>query len=208
MSPDRPFGPWAFPTSFFFDAMARLTTLLLLLVATATVAMAQSDSTGRHTYIDVIQLEVSDPLYGPGNLIAVNPLKFFWLYNLSYYHRLSATFVLGGGVQIPSKSSLRGVGAQIELRFHPGRRALEGVYVAPSVGFTSLSLKEGDATATALSIGALVGYDWLFGEKLAVGIGIGYDHYFLSPSDGASEQDFSPFDTGLPAPRLEIGYAF
>ncbi len=161
-----------------------------------------------------------DPSLANSNMIVINPLKFFWMYNASYYHRLSSSMVIGGGLQVPSVSGISGFGANAEIRFHLSNKAMRGFYIAPNVSFTSLSTTveatqftdEYTAKANAFSIGALLGWQWFPGDDFAMGLGIGADYYILSTSDSENEdntvEEFGSFKGTLPALRFDIGYAF
>jgi hypothetical protein len=138
------------------------------------------------------------------DILLVNPLKFILLYNLSYMHRVSSSTVIGGGIQIPTPAGLHGVGFNAEVRIHPSGKAPRGFYIAPNVGYTSLSA--GKSTANPLSVGVLLGWQWFPGDDFAIGLGIGVDYY--SGSTSVSDEEIGKFDGTVPALRFDIGYAW
>ena len=167
------------------------------------------------TYTDIKKEEDITPRH---NLIAINPLKFFIMYNLSYYHAFNNKVAVGIGAQMPTISSTKGFGANAEVRFYPSGKALRGFYVAPNLSFNTLTYdgyyydettggttREENATAT--SIGLLVGWQWFPGDDFAIGLGIGLDYYFLSGEDRYRSL-FNSFDGTAPALRFDIGYAW
>jgi hypothetical protein len=138
------------------------------------------------------------------NILLINPLKFFIFYNLSYMHRVSTDVVVGGGLQTPTIGGIDGWGINAELRIHPSSKAPRGFYIAPNFSYNSLSI--GSTTATPMSLGILLGWQWFPGDEFAMGLGIGIDHYWGSASDKNS--DFGRYDGNAPALRFDIGYAW
>jgi hypothetical protein len=195
---------------------------------TSTVSFAQIKTEGTVTEVDSATGQVKTTTYTEvkkeeditprGNMITVNPLKFFLFYNLSYYHAFSNNIAAGVGVQMPTLSGLSGFGVNAEMRFYPSKKALRGFYVAPNVSYNSLTNDDtsfdenGNPTfqssdATSFSVGALVGWQWFPGDDFAIGLGIGYDYYFIS-GDIVSGSSLDKLDGGAPALRFDIGYAW
>jgi hypothetical protein len=137
-------------------------------------------------------------------ILLVNPLKFFLFYNLSYMHRVSSDIVVGGGFQLPTIAGINGWGVSAEVRIHPSGKAPRGFYIAPNFGYNSLSA--GSSTATPISVGILLGWQWFPGDDFAMGLGIGVDHY--SGSTSVNDTDLWKFDGNVPALRFDIGYAW
>lgn len=195
-----------------------MTACAMLACATAsaqtktTETVTTRDSTGKETTTQVTKVSTSEDITPRSNLITINPLKFFLLYNISYYHRINDVIVIGGGVQTPAISELQGWGIQAEARFHPSRKALRGFYVAPNISYNRLWVSSDDPgedpTATAFSVGVLVGWQWFPGDEFAIGLGLGYDRWFLSTNNDDETDRFDSFSGGAPALRFDIGYAF
>lgn len=207
--------------------------LFFLLIAcsallTSSLSFAQIKTEGKVTEVDSATGQVKTTTYTDikkeeditprTNMITINPLKFFLFYNLSYYHAFSNNIAGGIGVQMPTLSGLSGFGVNAEMRFHPSKKALRGFYVAPNVSYNSLTNdydtydQDGNprfqsSNATSFSVGALVGWQWFPGDDFAIGLGIGYDYYFIS-GDIVSGSSLSKLDGGAPALRFDIGYAW
>lgn len=182
---------------------------------TVTEVDSATGQTKTTTYVDVKKEEDITPRT---NMIALNPLKFFLFYNLSYYHAFNNNIAAGVGIQIPTIKSIGGFGANAEMRFYPSKKALRGFYVAPNISFNSLTYDgyyydettgstTREETATSTSIGLLVGWQWFPGDDFAIGLGIGIDYYFLSGEERYSSL-FNSFDGTAPALRFDIGYAW
>jgi hypothetical protein len=138
------------------------------------------------------------------SMIVINPLKFFVFYNISYFHRVSPTVVVGGGFQFPTMSEWSGFGVLAEVRLHPSGKALRGFYVAPNISYNHL--EEGGEETSPFSVGALVGWQWFPGDEFAMGLGIGADYYIGSvTTNGVENDDYHGF---LPLVRFDIGYAW
>lgn len=205
--------------------MRRLTVAALVaLVSLTTMATAQTrteetvtttDSTGKEVTSKVVRVGTSEDITIRTNMIVVNPLKMFLFYNLSYYHALSKSIVVGGGLQMPTISGISGFGANAEMRWHPSGKAMRGFYVAPNVSFNSLTnTTEFDnstieSSVTPISLGVLVGWQWFPGDDFAIGLGLGVDYYWVSAdaTDGETSV-FDSYDGTAPALRFDIGYAW
>lgn len=175
-------------------------------------------ATGQVKTTQYTELKKEEDITPRTNMITINPLKFFLFYNLSYYHAFSNNIAAGIGVQMPTLSGLSGFGVNAEMRFHPSKKALRGFYVAPNVSYNSLTNdydtydENGNpqfesSNATSFSVGALVGWQWFPGDDFAIGLGIGYDYYFIS-GDIATGSSLEKLDGGAPALRFDIGYAW
>jgi hypothetical protein len=177
---------------------------------TRTEVDSTSGKTTTTTYVEVKKEEDITPRT---NMIVVNPLKFWLFYNLSYYHAISPSAVIGGGLQMPTPESISGFGANAEMRFHPSKKALRGFYIAPNVSYNHLTYEyyffdDTTRTVDAFSVGVLLGWQWFIGDDFAIGLGIGYDHYFLLGNEQEYFTLFGDYDGGTPALRFDIGYAW
>jgi hypothetical protein len=103
--------------------------------------------------------------------------------NFSYERALSdnSSFQLGlyyTGFSIEN-TNWRGIGITPEYRFYISGEVLDGVYVAPFLRYQNISLtndgSDGKATLNSFGGGAVIGRQWLFGEKFTLDI-------FLGPS--------------------------
>jgi hypothetical protein len=180
-------------------------------------------STGQRRVVSSETVHTTEDITTRNSMLVINPLKFFLYYNLSYYQRLSNTLVVGGGLQMPTISEIGGFGANAEIRLHPSGKAMRGFYVAPNVSFNVLSTdfrtdynpetdqyETREESASAFSVGGLVGWQWFPGDDFAMGLGIGLDYYFLSSSvdDELGSNPFSSYNGTAPAFRFDIGYAW
>ena len=159
---------------------------------------------GDTTMVESIILSQSEDITPRTGMLIVNPLKFLLFYNLSYYHRVSSSVVLGGGLQFPTPKEVNGFGLNAELRFYPSGKSPRGFYVAPNVSYNIL--RSGGEEANPFSIGALIGWQWFPGDDFALGMGIGADYYSGSVSEEAGE--ITQFNGWAPALRFDIGYAW
>ena len=74
--------------------------------------------------------------------------------------------------------------------------------MAPNVSYNTLSID--DESASAYSIGILIGWQWFPGDDFAMGLGIGVDYY----KGSSDHEDFLKYDGTSPALRFDIGYAW
>ena len=139
-------------------------------------------------------------------MVIINPLKFLIFYNISYFHKVSESVIIGGGLQVPTPSGWSGFGINAEVRFHPSGKNMRGFYIAPNFSYNSLKEESSSSVSeeNVYSIGALAGWQWFPSAEFAIGLGIGLDYY-----SGFDESDSDGFENGLaPALRFDIGYAW
>ena len=190
--------------------MKKILTLCTLILMTATLsAQVLTDEkkttvteSGDTVYTESTIITKSEDITPRNDMIVINPLKFFLLYNLSYFHKVSDKVALGAGIQIPTIGGLGGFGLNAEARIYPSGKTLRGFYIAPNVTYLNLTA-DGESTS-AFAFGALVGWQWFPGEDFAIGLGIGADYYTVSDDD----DDFNDFSGSVPVVRFDIGYAW
>lgn len=208
---------YAIVTCMILSSVTLVAQVKTIETTTTIDSTAAGQTTSKSTTTKIVE-EVYPPL---NNMITVNPLKFFLYYNLNYYHAVTDGVVIGGGLQMPTLKDIGGFGANLEARFHPSGKRMRGFYVAPNTSFNRMSTsytrsdssgtrREETVSTTAISIGALIGWQWFPGDEFAMGLGIGFDRYFLSSeSDDDINSIFSAFSGGFtPALRFDIGYAW
>ncbi len=159
---------------------------------------------GDTVYTEAVIVSKTEDITPRSNMIVVNPLKFLLFYNISYFHKVNDGVAVGGGIQTPTLSGLKGFGINAELRLYPKGNNLKGFYFAPNVSYNNLSSDNSSKSVTISSIGGLLGWQWFPGEQFAMGLGIGMDYYFFSGDDS----DFSRLNGTAPALRFDIGYAW
>lgn len=206
--------------------MHRLLLTLVVLTVGVNLSFGQTKTIEKRVEVDsatgqvkTVSSEVvstTEDITPRNHMLVINPLKFFWMYNLSYYQKLSQSAVIGGGLQMPVFEGLGGFGANAEVRFHPSAKAMRGFYVAPNVSYTILSFDSytydgqnshyEEMSIGAVSVGVLVGWQWFPGDDFAMGLGIGVDQYFLT--DKTTNSSASTYDGTLPALRFDLGYAW
>lgn len=161
---------------------------------------------GDTVYTESTIISTFEDITPRNDMIVVNPLKFFIFYNLTYFHRTSENIALGAGVQIPTISGLGGFGLNLEARIYPSGKTLRGFYFAPNISYNRLTVDDDNGNASALSMGALIGWQWFPGNDFALGLGIGADYYTGSVDD--IDDDFSNYSGTVPVVRFDIGYAW
>ena len=163
-------------------------------------------ATGDTVYTESVTISESEDITPRNNMIVINPLKFFFFFYISYFHKINDGFAIGGGVQIPTPKDISGFGVNAEARFYPKGNNLKGFYFAPNVSYNSLTDDFDDETVSITSIGGLVGWQWFPGDQFAMGLGIGVDYYFFSGD--TNDDNFNDYDGFAPALRFDIGYAW
>lgn len=199
--------------------MRLISTGIAMFVLLAVSATAQVKTTETATSVDSASgktvttystsIKTEEDVTPRHDMIVVNPLKFFLFYNLSYFHALNNSIVVGGGLQMPTPAGVNGFGVNAEMRFHPSGKALRGFYIAPNVSYNTVSGDDAESESiSAFSIGGLVGWQWFPGDDFAIGLGIGADYYTVSSSADDDVDFFNSIDGMVPALRFDIGYAW
>ncbi len=187
---------------YLFTVVILLSSALLAQVKTDEKKMVINKVTGDTTYTESVIISESEDITPRNSMITINVLKFFFFYNISYYHKVSESVVIGAGMQTPTFGGMSGLGLNVEVRLHPKGKNMRGFYVAPNVSYTSIKFDNSSAT-NIYSIGGLFGWQWFPGDDFAMGLGLGVDYYFGSHDNSSSE-----FDGTAPALRFDIGYAW
>jgi hypothetical protein len=154
-------------------------------------------ATGKQvTSSNVVTISTERDLTVRENLITLNPVKFAWMYNLTYYRNINNTIVVGGGFQVPTALAMEdysGFGLNASMRFYPTGKNMRGFFIEPNVTFNTLSEKtsqyvtdpttgngqyqEVENTYRPLTIGVLTGWQWFMGDNFSMGLAVGADNY-------------------------------
>ena len=198
--------------------MKKFTGIMVLLVVLASAtAVAQerseetvttTDSTGATTTVKIVRVSETEDISITKNLVVINPLKFFLLYNIGYVRAVTPSIAIGGSIQTPTPAGISGFGFNLEARFYPSARYLRGFYVMPNISQNWFTSEGSDETITAFSVGGMVGWQWFPGDEFGIGLGLGIDRYFLGSNSEDESSDLYSFEGTVPALRFDIGYAW
>ena len=135
------------------------TTLFLISILFAITVNAQTvtkekketvnTETGDTVYTESTTISTTEDITPREDMIVINPLKFFFFYNISYFHKMSDKVALGGGFQIPTLGGLGGIGVNAELRYYPSAKTLRGFYFAPNISYNNFTVVNDDGFSTA-----------------------------------------------------------
>lgn len=147
-------------------------------------------------------------------IVSISPLSLiFGLLSVEYERKLSSASALGASGSFYRTDAFSYTSAEGKYRYYPDGKALEGFAISGSGGLTRVGTR-GDfgafgetvdnESATAVTVGAAVDYQWLLGaqKKFAITLGLGARRLiFLGDGiDGAA--------LTLPTARISIGRAF
>ena len=149
---------------------------------------------------------------------SVNPLGLvFGVLSVEYEQVYRGSNTIGAAVSIYSPEGWSYISTDAKYRWYPERQPLRGFSLAGTGGLTHLGsdcsdvLDEygwGDScvdeSATALSLGFGLEYQWLLGtdERLSVTLGLGGKRLFVVTGEATGA------DVALPYSRLSVGWAF
>ncbi|HRP01484.1 MAG TPA: hypothetical protein PLE30_02440 [Candidatus Kapabacteria bacterium] len=188
---------------------------------TKTIEIKKSvdSASGKETITTSEIITNSEDITPINNIIAINPLKFFLFYNLTYYRKINNYSVVGIGLQMPTVPEINGFGANAEYRLHLSAKSPRGFYLAPNFSFNSLTAKNeivdgngvkttDEVSTSTVSAGLLCGWQWFPSDEFAMGLGIGVDYYTLLNSKSINNDNLKKYDGFFPAIRFDIGYAW
>jgi hypothetical protein len=167
------------------------------------VIINENGDTTRTKTITIYQEEEVTPAR---HMIYLDPFAFFINYNLGYMQMVSEKIALGGVLTFPAQKDISGIGIDLEGRFYPGGKGLEGFYVSPRFSYSNIS--GSDNFGSTVSIAGLIGWQWHLAKDFSLRIGVGYER-FLSRIEGSEPSVWSEvYGNGAPAVRLDIGYVW
>lgn len=135
------------------------------------------------------------------NVIKANPLGLaFGIANLGYEFSTTESQSMTVSGLFFSVLDVEGYGAGLEYRFYFDKEAITGWHAGPSVGYFKLE-DIFDVSASVFSVGAEIGYQWVFGEHFALDVFGGY-------GANIGGDDLSGLNAGAPTVGLSLGYAW
>ncbi len=156
------------------------------------------------------------------NVVKVNPLGLiFGSLNASYERALSDKSAIEFSLDYTTvnvtvdsgenaKATGLGLGAGYKIYFSKNNVAPRGWYAEPNLNYASVSASSGneEGKVNAFSVGALGGYQWVFGGSdsgFALDLGLGFQYFSASTTGNVNDTGLSGF---IPAAKLAIGYGF
>jgi len=220
--------------------MRTLLTIMALALLITTGARAQTKTTEAKTtetqkQIDsttgkviessvVTSIATTEDITVRQNMIYIDPVKFFGMFNIGYQRAITPLFTVGGVVQSPTQlSDATGFGVIAEGRYYPGAKAFRGFHVGATLSYNSISFEHynyeseavEEATIDPVSLGAVIGWHWYPWDDFAVELALGADYTFNGVKKNGSAEYFAddaPFVNNvqgiLPSFRVHFGYAW
>jgi|GEM_PF-842204 len=205
---------------------------------TETTESSSSSEGGRTTTTTTTtRIAKSEDITPRENMILVDPVKFFTLYNMSYYRAVSPTVVVGGGIQSPTGLvDATGIGVIGDVAYYPTGKVFRGFHFGGGISYNNLTSTRSTysydptiqdytyvttkETVAPIAINATIGWHWYPWDEFATEIGLGADlvtnGYPKEAGDRGSSfigmEDNIPFvavRNGIwPSLRFRIGYAW
>jgi hypothetical protein len=148
-------------------------------------------------------------------VLSIQPLSLvFGFYSGEYERAASKAVTWGLGANYwsigDSDDEVSYTSTEFKLRYYPEGQALRGFSFGGSAGLSSVKGASGSSgvrkTETVPSLGVLLEYQWLMGEKknFSVALGAGAKALFI----GADEYNSSDFTAKYPTARISVGLAW
>ena len=151
------------------------------------------------------------------NVIKVNPLGLlFGSANLSYEKALTTKSALQINASITSLSVMStkysgfGIGADYKLYLSASKDAPRGMYFAPGLSFSSITVKNdmGDkGTGSIFALKGVIGHQWIWNSGFSLDLNGGIA-YYLNGDININGDSYSKFSGIMPALGLSLGYAW
>jgi len=151
------------------------------------------------------------------NVIKINPLGLlFGSANASYERALTAKTALQINASITSLSVLStkysgfGLGADYKLYWSPSKDAPRGMYVAPGLSFSSITVDDGSGdkgTGSIFALKGVIGHQWVWNSGFSLDLNGGIA-YYLNGDITVNGNSYSQFTGIMPALGLSLGYAW
>lgn len=148
-------------------------------------------------------------------MIALNPVKFWTMYNITYYQKITGNIVVGVGIQAPTAmldQNITGLGGTVEIRYYPTGKNLRGFYIAPNISYTRLKSQNSYASdVDPFSVGMLTGWQWFTRDNFGISMAIGADQYLhpsKSPGEYARTIPLISYNGLMPTGRIEFSYGW
>jgi hypothetical protein len=204
--------------------MRTLSAIITALVLLASVASAQTETQEKRTtetQIDttadgavkkvetVTAVAVSRDITPRSNMIMVDPIRFYSLFNIGYQRAISPAFSLGGHVQVPTQfNDATGMAITAEGRYYPGGTIFRGFHLSGDFTYNSISreyqqydYETGTTTTTTISapssIGMRLGWQMYPWDDFSMELALGAD-YNLSGPDPKKEGIYSAYGGDIP----------
>jgi hypothetical protein len=174
----------------------------------------------------VTTIASSEDITARTNMVELDPIKFFELFNIGYQRAITPIFSVGGMIQAPTQlSDADGFGVIAEGRFYPGGHPFRGFHIGGNLAYNHITTEQYDyesqsnleSTIDPVSLGISVGWHWYPWNDFAVELALGAD-YVLNGRKRASSYDTDPYENSIPfvnnlrgiAPtgHIHIGYSW
>lgn len=190
---------------------------------TRTESQTSVDSTTgkKITTSAVTSISTKEDITPRQHMISTDPIKFFWMYNMSYHYALSKNLAVGGSIMAPTNlapQELKGFGVEADAKIYFGNKPFRGFHLNPVVTVQSLSYDPSYAdpaaspqriSETLTSTGLYMGWHWYWWEEFAVTFALGAEYNFASTKDLDSSPGIGNSKSGLaPGVKFKIGYSW
>jgi hypothetical protein len=144
------------------------------------------------------------------NVLKINPISLaFGNFNLNYQRALSDASAIQIGANYWYNvlgTEVSGVGARAAYQFfitNKAKPAPAGFYIGPQAGINTLTVSETDENVTAVGIGLMLGYQWVWDSGVTLDLGAGPMYQFANET--SSDTSVEGF---LPNITIAVGYNF
>jgi hypothetical protein len=150
------------------------------------------------------------------NVIKFNPLGLAFGYvNLSYEKTLSTKAALQINASLTSldllgtKYSGIGIGVDYRLYLSPTKEAPRGMYFAPGLSFSSLTVENGSdkGTGSVFALKGVLGHQWVWKSGFSLDL-YGGVSYYLNGDISLNGTSYGKFNGLMPALGVCVGYGW
>ena len=170
-------------------------TLILLFFLVSIIKLSASEEDNKIVY--PARMITSNPF----TLLPINQVNFW---SLAYTQKIDTISAFSIELRYPAVSSVSGFGVGGEYRWHPFSKSPYRFYLAGRLFYTNI--KDSESEAQVFSLGPILGWQFLLGKNVTVGLGFGID-YNTGPQ--LQEQDIAEKNSNvLPNFRFDLGWSW
>ncbi len=187
--------------------------------------IVKTDEAGDTTVssVKVIKTSTSEDIRELKNMVLINPIKFIYLFNASYYRGIGSNFAIGGTLQTPTvlldDNNASGFGLAGDFLYYPSGKLFRGFHLGGNIAYDVVTYSSWrfdavsgggstqEETEHPFSIGGYMGWNFWLSKEFVTEIVFGAE-YNANPTTDAVLSPLGDKKGVIPYFALKIGHAW
>lgn len=153
-------------------------------------------------------------------MILVNPIKFIYVFNASYFRGITEDMAIGITLQTPTaliEEEASGFGVSGDFVYYPSKKLYRGFHVGGNAAFDIISYSDWvfrpnssetqELTERPFSLGSYIGWNWWWGKEFVTDFTLGTEYNF-NPTSEAILSPLGDRKGVIPYLAIRIGHAW